>query len=258
MPLYRKPVSGGGVSDGDKGDITVSGSGATWTVDANAISLSKIAQIATSRLLGRVSASTGNVEELTGTQATTLLDAFTSALKGLVPASGGGSTNFLRADGTWNAPTAADNWTYQVLTSDYSMSATAAADISQGELLGFTPAANTKYHFEGLLMLRTATATVNPRVGFAWSTGLTDGICSIYTSQSQTTEQMVHGNITAELQAAVGGLLNNTASWPCYIVGMIVAGASPSGTSRMRLSTETAATAVTAKAGSYFRYRSYT
>lgn len=35
---------------------------------------------------------------------TALLNAFTSALKGLVPASGGGTTNFLRSDGTWAAP----------------------------------------------------------------------------------------------------------------------------------------------------------
>lgn len=37
---------------------------------------------------------------------TALLDSFTSLLKGLVPASGGGTTNFLRADGTFTAPTA--------------------------------------------------------------------------------------------------------------------------------------------------------
>lgn len=60
--------------------------------------------MATARLLGRVTAGTGVAEEVTGTQATTLLDVFTSGLKGLAPASGGGTTNFLRADGTWAAP----------------------------------------------------------------------------------------------------------------------------------------------------------
>lgn len=41
---------------------------------------------------------------LTATEATALLDVFTSTLDGLAPASGGGSTNFLRADGTWASP----------------------------------------------------------------------------------------------------------------------------------------------------------
>lgn len=35
---------------------------------------------------------------------TALLDQFTDLLQGLVPASGGGTSNFLRADGTWAAP----------------------------------------------------------------------------------------------------------------------------------------------------------
>lgn len=35
---------------------------------------------------------------------TALLEVFTSLLKGLVPASGGGTTNFLRADGNWAVP----------------------------------------------------------------------------------------------------------------------------------------------------------
>lgn len=43
-------------------------------------------------------------QQNTPTQVTALLDIFTSALKGLVPASGGGTTNFLRADGTWATP----------------------------------------------------------------------------------------------------------------------------------------------------------
>ena len=41
---------------------------------------------------------------------TALLNNFTSALKGLVPASGGGTTNFLRADGAWAAPAGSVAW----------------------------------------------------------------------------------------------------------------------------------------------------
>lgn len=70
-----------------------------------AVTYAKLQDVsATARLLGRITAGAGEAEELTGTQATTLLDAFTSALKGLAPASGGGTSNFLRADGTWALP----------------------------------------------------------------------------------------------------------------------------------------------------------
>lgn len=85
----------------------------TTQIDNSAVTLAKIANISTSRFLGRVTAASGVVEELTGTQATTLLDTFTSALKGLAPASGGGTANFLRADGTWAAPPSGGSLTVQ-------------------------------------------------------------------------------------------------------------------------------------------------
>jgi hypothetical protein len=94
----------GGVTDGDKGDISVSASGATWTIDAGVVSNSKLANVSTATFKGRTTAGTGAPEDLTGTQATALLDTFSSSLKGLTPSSGGGTTNFLRADGTWAAP----------------------------------------------------------------------------------------------------------------------------------------------------------
>lgn len=59
-------TGGGSISDGDKGDITVSGSGATWTIDANAVTYAKMQAVsAASRLLGRGTAGTTAVRELT-------------------------------------------------------------------------------------------------------------------------------------------------------------------------------------------------
>lgn len=58
-------TAGGGISDGDKGDITVSSSGATWTIDNDAVTYAKIQNVTTNRLLGRVSSGSGDTEEVT-------------------------------------------------------------------------------------------------------------------------------------------------------------------------------------------------
>jgi len=46
----------------------------------------------------------GVLSENTPTQVTAALNQFTNVLKGVVPGSGGGTTNFLRADATWAVP----------------------------------------------------------------------------------------------------------------------------------------------------------
>lgn len=101
---WAAPAGGGGVSDGDKGDITVSGSGATWTVDADVVTNAKLANMPATTIKGNNTGAAADPADLTGTQVTALLDTFSTGAKGLTPASGGGTTNFLRADGTWAAP----------------------------------------------------------------------------------------------------------------------------------------------------------
>jgi len=107
MALSANQLAGRG-STGDIAPITLAStlsmSGTALGVADDAVTNAKLANVAANTIKGRVTAGTGDPEDLTGTQATTLLDTFTSALKGLAPASGGGTSNFLRADGTWAVP----------------------------------------------------------------------------------------------------------------------------------------------------------
>lgn len=58
-------INTGTVSDGDYGDITVSSSGTVWTIDANAVSLSKMAQLAALSVLGNPTNATANMQAVT-------------------------------------------------------------------------------------------------------------------------------------------------------------------------------------------------
>lgn len=113
-------------------DAANGGTLGTSAIDDEAITLAKLAHIATASFLGRVTAATGDVEVLTGTQATTLLDVFTSGLKGLVPASGGLSTEYLSADGTFSVPAGGSN--HNILSATHS-DTTGAASEARGDLL---------------------------------------------------------------------------------------------------------------------------
>jgi hypothetical protein len=63
------------VSDGDKGDITVTSGGATWTIDNGVVSLAKMADLAQSRIIGRAEgAGTGVPTALTPTQVVAIID----------------------------------------------------------------------------------------------------------------------------------------------------------------------------------------
>lgn len=73
-------------------------------ISNSTVTNAKLAQMAAGTIKGNNTGATANPLDLTATQTTAMLDVFTTSLKGLAPASGGGTSNFLRADGTWAAP----------------------------------------------------------------------------------------------------------------------------------------------------------
>src|SRR6266576_4927825 len=75
-------------------------------------------------------------DALTATQATALLNVFTSALNGLVPASGGGTTKYLRADVSWaTIPTAI----FSVSFTSAQQTITSAGALTLAHSLGAAP-----------------------------------------------------------------------------------------------------------------------
>lgn len=100
-------VGGGGnfgiVTDGDKGDITVTSSGSIWTIDNDVVTYSKIQNATSSSiLLGRATPAIGNIEEISLGSGLTLSGSTLSA------AGGGGGLQFqieqYTSSGTWTKP----------------------------------------------------------------------------------------------------------------------------------------------------------
>ena len=58
-------AASGALTDGDKGDITVSNSGATFTIDNDVVGLAQLAHMPTARVIGRTTSGNGSPELLT-------------------------------------------------------------------------------------------------------------------------------------------------------------------------------------------------
>lgn len=108
----RGPAGTATIPDGNKGDITTSAGGDAWEINNDAVSNAELANMATARIKGRSTAGTGDPEDLSGSEATALLDAMvgdsgSGGTKGLAPAPAAGDAaagKVLGAGGGWVFP----------------------------------------------------------------------------------------------------------------------------------------------------------
>lgn len=163
------------------------------------------------------------------------------------------SSTYLRGDQTWATPAGgSDPWTFVKLSGDFTTSLATNETVTG---LNFTPAANKTYLVQGIFLLRTATATVGARPGIAWPTGLTDGTARVEASNALTTSAIRSWGARTTQNAASTGLATTTDSHHANLEALLIVGASPSGNFQITLASETAATNVTMKAGSFIAYR---
>ena len=161
-----------------------------------------------------------------------------------------GATGPAGADGAGGS----DPWTYLKLAADYPTSLATWGTVTD---LTFTPAADTDYELEWCLLCLTAVVTVGARPGVSWGTGYQYGGVALYTPSSATAQTIVNGSITTvagTAQAAVGGLPIINRTYAHYGAATFRSGATPT-PFNIQLASETAANLVTAKAGSFLKYR---
>lgn len=156
------------------GDLTVTNAGIS-SIGTNKVTNAKSAQMAAHTYKGNNTGSTANAADITSTQLTADLNQFTSSLQGLTPSSGGGTANFLRADGTFATPPG---------TGVTAVSVASANGFTGSSSGGSTPALTLTTSISGVLK-GNGTAISSATVGSDYSVGtgsLSTGILKSTTS----------------------------------------------------------------------------
>jgi len=145
-----------------------------------------------------------------------------------------------------------DPWTYVKLETTVTSTSTAntATALAFGSL-----AADTHYIFEGMLFMQSSVTTTGVRPGISWPTGTTQETAWMQSSTSVTafTSRFWGAPTTANAGATSAAVANEGQHG--RFEGQFVTGGSPTGSLRITLASEIAASEVRLMANSWLRYR---
>jgi hypothetical protein len=254
FPILNQNTTGNAATVTTNANLTgpVTSVGNATSISANVVTNSMLAQLPTQTFKGRIATGTGNVEDLTAAQATAMLTPFTSSAQGVVPASGGGTTNFLRADGIFAPITSSRNPTVITLNNDITTQPTAGNNpsiLTDITGLSFDVTANKTYRFSAIIPF-TSSATTNPVIftidgptasfiSFTSRSPLNNNTEIINYCSAYNTPNSWSGNNNSVLNANMA-----------IITGIVIPSAN--GTVKVKFAAKTAA--ITAKAGAWLEY----
>ena len=234
---------GGAVTDGDKGDISVSSGGTTWTIDDGVVSYGKIQSVTNNRLLGRSDTAGGQVQEITvGTGLSLSAGTLTATSGSMVYPGAGVAVSTGSAWGTSKASPSGDivgTTDSQVLTNKtISGASNTLSNVNlASQVTGTLPVANggtgaTTSTGSGSVVLATSPTLTTPLLGVATGTsfnGITglssttpivDGTAAIGTGTTAARADHVHPTDTSRA-ATSGTLAQFAATTSAQLAGVI-------------------------------------
>lgn len=249
FPILNQNTTGNAATVTTNANLTgpVTSVGNQTSITANAITNAMLDQVPSKIFKGRTTTGNGNVEDLTPAQATAMLNQFTSTTQGVVPASGGGTSTFLRADGVFAAPTGNANKTLITLASDVTNNNATGNTLQDLTGLSFNVTAGVTYRFYAMIPYTSQNASNGSR----WTiTGPSSSFIG-YVSRYADNPESINYCGTFNLPAGCSNLSNLTGN-VAVLQGVIIPSAN--GTVQFRFASELGGTGITAKAGASLEY----